>query len=62
MPSGRIVRLDSRKKRIGLTETERHVLPAELTEIMAELDELQEKATEIAARVQSPPSSARSAG
>ena len=58
MASAQVVRLDSvhaktsvREKGIGLTETERQLLLEELAEIMAELDELHDRAAEIAARV-----------
>jgi hypothetical protein len=40
-----------RKRQMGLTEEERRILLAELAEIAAELDELQERTAEIAARV-----------
>jgi hypothetical protein len=66
MSSARIVRLDAaqpkgpaRKKGIGLTETERQLL---LAEIMAELDELHDRAAGIAARVKTCSSSTRLAG
>jgi hypothetical protein len=67
MTSAQIVRLDSiptkapgRKEGIRLTETERRLLLAELAEITAELDELQNRAAEIATRVKR--SSSRLAG
>ena len=69
MSSARIVRLDAaqpkgpaRKKGIGLTETERQLLLAELAEIMAELDDLHDRAAAIAARVKPSSSSPRLAG
>jgi hypothetical protein len=68
MTSAPVVRLDSahtkapaRKKGIGLTETERQLLLKELAEIMAELDELHDRAAAIAARVKGS-SSGRLAG
>jgi hypothetical protein len=68
MTSGRILRLKptsakapSRKKGIGLTEIERQLIVAELADIAAELDELQNRAAEITVRV-SRTSSARRAG
>ena len=41
----------SRKRAVGLTEQERQILLAELAEITAELDELQQRAAQIATRV-----------
>jgi hypothetical protein len=68
MTNGRFLRLKStptkkvaRKKGVGLTETERRVLLAEMADIMAELDDLQNRAAEIAARIELP-SLARRAG
>ena len=73
MTNPRIVRLASehttahstapaRKKGMGLTETERQLLLAELAEITAELDELYDRAAAIAARVKGGSSAPRLAG
>jgi ubiquinone biosynthesis protein UbiJ len=50
------VRAITRKRATALTDEERQLLLAELAEIMAELDELQSRTAEIAARVSGPES------
>ncbi|GAA2607579.1 hypothetical protein GCM10010411_47260 [Actinomadura fulvescens] len=57
----RVVRIDSArsmqpggKKAIRLTEEEREILLKELAEVTAELDELQSRTVELAARVLGP--------
>jgi hypothetical protein len=49
-------RVTNRKREMGLTDEERRLLLDELAEITAELDELHNRAAEIAARVTSPES------
>jgi hypothetical protein len=44
-------RLPTRKRQMALTEHERQILFAELAEIAAELDALQERTAEVTARV-----------
>ena len=44
-------RQSTRKKQMALTEQERQVLIAELAEIAAELDAIQDRASQLAARV-----------
>ncbi|TDE26443.1 hypothetical protein [Actinomadura sp. 6K520] len=53
----------TRKRAVGLTEEERQILLTEIAEITAELDELQTRTQDIAARVHRAESSpAREAG
>ncbi|MFI0450709.1 hypothetical protein [Actinomadura sp. 6N118] len=60
----RVVRIDSarsmqpnRRRAISLTEEEREILLKELAEIMAELDDLKDRTTQVAERVTSAESS-----
>lgn len=54
MNDNEVARLDrspQRKRQMALTEQEREILLAELTEIAAELDALQDRTAQITARV-----------